>query len=481
MDIKQAKSIADLAAFCKRTGLIFPNSDIYGGLSGFYDYGPRGVEIKNNIKNNWWKKFVLNREDVVGIDGTIITSPKVWKASGHIDEFSDISIKCKKCKKANRIEKNELGKAKCEFCRGQLDKKTAKELKLMFKTQVGPVETEKTASYLRPETAQTIFTNFKTVQDVTRLKLPFGIAQTGKAFRNEISPRDFLFRMREFEMMEIEFFVNPKQVGYCPYFRSVQSKKINFLSAKDEKKGKRARTIALKYAVDKKLIKNKWLAYWLWQQYEWFLHLGIKNKNLRVREHAKEELAHYASACYDIEYSFPFGWREIYGIADRGQFDLKQHMKFSKKDLTYFDGDSKKRIIPYVVAEPSQGIDRAFLAFILDAYKIDKNRIVLKLHPDLAPYKVAIFPLLNRDKLPEKAKEVFKLLKKCCPTYFEVSGNIGKSYRRMDEIGTPFCITVDHQTLKDSTVTVRDRDTMKQNRVKIKNLTTRIFEQLGCC
>jgi len=484
-------SIDQIATFCKKKGFVYPNSEIYGGLGGFFDYGPLGVELKNNIKAEWWKTFVQQREDVVGVDGAIITKADVWQASGHVTSFTDFILECKKCKEKYRadhliedvtgiaidsITEEEITKLiskhkiVCKKCRGELA--TVKKFNLMFKTNVGPLDDEKSVAYLRPETAQLIFINFKAVTDTARLKLPFGIAQIGKAFRNEISPRDFLFRTREFEQMEIEYFVNPTKLDECPYFEEVENFKINLLTTKD----KNHKEVKIK---DLTKITTKWHAYWLAPCYKFFIDLGIKKENLRIREHAKEELAHYASACFDIEYNFPFGWKEIHGNADRKQFDLQQHIKFSKQDLSLFDEETKARVVPYVASEPSQGVDRAFLAFLVDAYNEDNKRgnIVLKLHPRLAPVKVGVFPLVN--KLDKQAYKIFREIKNEFNCIFDRAGSIGRRYARADEVGIPFSITIDFDSIKKKDVTIRNRDNTKQIRVKIKDLkgvVTRLIE-----
>ena len=458
-------TIDEMAVFCKREGFVYPNSELYGGFAGFYDYGPLGVEVKNNIKNEFWKAFVQQREDVVGIDGTIITHPDVWKASGHVDSFTDAVFICRKCKTQAKADASERD-AKCPKCGSAMQKGNA--INLMFQTNVGPTDSG-TASFLRPETAQLIFTNFKLVQDNARKKLPFGIAQTGKAFRNEISPRDFLFRTREFEQMEIEYFVHPDRINDCGFFKTVEKMKLNVLTAEMQKSKKQHSAMALGQLVEKKLASG-WQAYWLGMVHQWFLDLGIKSENLRVREHLKDELAHYATACFDIEYNFPFGWKEIHGNADRKQFDLQQHMKLSGKDLSYYDEESKQKIVPYVASEPSQGVDRAFLAFMFDAYDYDEKRgtVVLKLHPKLAPVKAAVLPLVN--KLDKEARSVFDGLKEEFNCAYERSGSVGRRYARNDEMGTPFCVTVDFDTAKDKSATIRNRDDAKQIRVPIAEL-----------
>ncbi|MBR9677800.1 MAG: glycine--tRNA ligase [Nanoarchaeota archaeon] len=484
----------EVAGFFKRKGIIFSSGSIYGGYNGFWDWGPLGVQIKRNVTNAWWKTFVENRDDVIGIDGSIITHPKVWKASGHVDGFTDPLVDCKKCKKrwrADNLVENATGKPsdglkaqaldknikskgiKCPSCKGELS--NTKVFNLMFKTSVGPVETESSTAYLRPETAQSIFADFKPVLDSTRVKLPFGIAQIGKAFRNEISPRNFIFRDREFEQMEIEFFVHPKRLNNVPDFKQVENLSMNVLPEKEQKKNKpKTFKSKTKELFVKKIIKNKWQAYWIAFDYKWLLDMGIKPENLRIRQHLKDELSHYASDNWDIDYKYLGKWRELQGHADRSQYDLTQHEKHSGKKLSYFDEETGERVIPYVACEPSMGVERLILAIILDAYKEEKERKVLKLKPLIAPYQIAVFPLVSKDKLPEKAEQVYQELRKTFRTFYDDSGSIGRRYRRQDESGTPYCVTIDYQTMKDDTVTVRDRDSMKQERVKIKELAQKI-------
>jgi len=478
--------VEKLAIFCKRKGFVYPSGEIYGGFAGFWDFGVLGVELKNNIKNEWWKTHVLERSDVVGMDGCVITNPKVWEASGHVKKFSDIYVRCKKCKKVNKLDKNEIGKARC-ICGGEYER--LEDFNLMFPVQVGAgVDSVKT--YLRPETAQLIFTNFKLVMDNSRMKLPFGIAQTGKVFRNEISPREFLFRCREFEQMEIEYFIRPKQKIPKEYFNEIKGIRIQVLASKMKKEN----IMSMKNAIDKKFIKDKWHAYWVAKEFLFFIGLGCDKKNLRIRQHDKEELAHYSSECWDLEYRFPFGWRELEGIADRSDFDLRQHEKFSKADLRVFDeddkddnskkgddkngGNNKKKFFPCVAAEPSLGVERAFMVFLFDAYNYDKSRqnIVLKLNPRLAPVKAAVFPIVKKPEFIEIAKKVFNKLRKEFNVVYDTSGTVGRRYSRNDEIGTPYCITVDGGSLKDDTVTIRDRDSTKQVRIKSSNLNNVLRE-----
>ncbi|MBI2003400.1 MAG: glycine--tRNA ligase [Parcubacteria group bacterium] len=422
-----------IVSLAKRRGFVFPGSEIYGGLSGFYDFGPLGTELKFNIKQEWWRDIVQKRDDVVGLSSSIIMNPKIWEASGHVSGFSDIYIECPSCK--GRFKKDEINKS-CPKCGADLSSLLHEErsFNLMFKTFVGPAEDSASIAYLRPETAGGIFVNFKNVLDSTRVKVPFGIAQIGKAFRNEINPKDFIFRTREFEQMELEYFVKPGE--------------------------------------DKKYFDD-----WVDLRFKWYENLGLKN--IRKREQSKEERAHYSSATTDIEYEFPFGWKEIEGIANRGDFDLKAHSGHSGQELSYTD-DSGEKFIPFVI-EPSAGPERLMLAFLCEAYEEDGDRVVLKLHPKLAPYKVAVFPLLaNKPELVEKARGIYKDLKTTgLNVAWDDRGNIGKRYYSQDEIGTPWCVTIDHQTLEDDTVTVRTRDTTEQERAEVKELKDYFEERLN--
>jgi glycyl-tRNA synthetase len=460
---KKDLSVEELAVFCKRRGFVYQSGEIYGGFAGFWDFGNVGVELKNNLKREWWKYHVYERGDIAGIDGSIITHPTVWKASGHVDSFSDVFIVCKKCKKPSKIDKSELGKAKCN-CGGDFDSSSAKDFKLMFETIVG----EKDTAYLRPETAQLIFADFKAVQENSRLKLPFGIAQIGKAFRNEIAPRDFLFRCREFEQMEIEYFIKPNEK--CPY--EIPNEEILIYSAEAQESGTGGEKMKIFEAFKKGIIKKDWHAYWLATEFLFFKNLGANPTKFRIRQHKKEELAHYSSDCWDLEYEFPFGWKELEGIADRSTYDLSQHEKFSKKDLKIFDEESKEKILPAVICEPSLGVERAFLVFMFDSYYYDKERenIVLRLNSKLSPIKAAIFPIVKQAEFEKISQEVFEDLRKEFNVVQDLSGSIGRRYARNDEIGTPYCITIDGDSSKNKDVTIRDRDTTKQIRVKVKDL-----------
>lgn len=428
-----------IVSLCKRRGFVYQSSEIYGGFGSCYDYGPMGVELKNNIKRVWWKAVVQERPDVVGLDSAIIMSPEVWKASGHLEAgFADELVECKKCHL--RFKADELkDKTKCPDCGGELT--VPKKFNLMMQTYVGPVRDEASKTYLRPETCQGIYVNFENVIDTMRMKIPFGIAQIGKAFRNEITPGNFTFRTREFEQMEMQYFIKPQD-------------------------------------------NDKYFDYWRKQRMNWYADdLGIKKENLRFKEHTKEKLPHYARKGVDIEYNYPFGFKEFEGIHDRGDWDLSNHAKHSGKDLSYFDEKTKKKYIPNIV-ETSGGADRCALVVLLDAYHEEivrkEKRVVLKLDKDLAPIKIAILPLArNKEEITNKAKEVFELLKPYYMSMYDETGSIGRLYRRQDEIGTPFCITIDFDTLKDQAVTIRDRDTMKQERVKIEELQDMFKEKLS--
>lgn len=458
-----------IVSLCKRRGFVFQGSEIYGGTGSVWDYGPMGVLLKNNVKAMWWRDMVQMRDDIVGLDSAILMNPKVWEASGHVSGFHDPLVECKKCHKRFRQDHldeimtktggggttddwNNFSEKDKEYLlckKGEKHEFTeSRQFNLMFKTFMGPVEDSAHATYLRPETAQGIFVNFKNVLETSRKKLPFGIAQIGKAFRNEITPGNFTFRTREFEQMELEYFVNPKEAEKCH-------------------------------------------KEWIEVRKEWYLQYGIKKENLKLREHDKKELAHYAKAATDVEYKFPFGWSELEGIANRQDFDLKQHEKFSGIDLKYFSEETKEKFIPFVI-EPSGGVDRATLAFLVDAYsetplrqgfegQAEKGRspgeVVLHLHPKLAPIKVAVFPLVKKEGLPKIAHEIYDELKLDWQVMYDEAGSVGKRYRRQDEIGTPFCITVDFDSLKNKTVTVRDRDSMKQEVVKIKELKNYLQEK----
>ncbi len=496
-------NIDDMAAFCKRKGFIYPTAEIYGGLAGFFDYGPYGADMKKNIKQNWWKTFVQSREDIVGIDGSIITNPKVWEASGHVGCFADIMVACSNDKCRNKVRADQFieenlnfpadgvkaetinaifaeNKLVCPKCKSKF--LPAKDFNLMFSTQVGPEEEKENTAYLRPETAQLIFTNFKLVVENARMKLPFGIAQIGKAFRNEISPRGFLFRCREFEQMEIEYFVHPDAYDKCPYIDEALDYEVQYIDAKmQEKEGENEpeKKASMKELLEKGIIKTQWHAYWLAISNKWFTDLGANPDNLRIRQHIATEKSHYALDTWDFEYNFPFGWKELTGIANRTDFDLKQHIEHSKQDLSLYDEESKKKIIPHVIAEPSFGVDRVFLVLMFDAYEDDKKRgnIVLKLDPKIAPVKVGVFPLVN--KLNDDARKIYLMLKDNLVVQYDKSGSVGRRYARADEIGIPYCITVDFESRDDNCVTVRDRDTTKQIRVKIDDLRDTISKLLN--
>lgn len=426
--MENKNTLENVVALCKRRGIIFQNSEIYGGMGGFFDYGPVGVEMLNNLKRYWWKDIVDKRENVVGIDGTIITHPKVWEASGHIENFGDEVVECKKCHQRFRPEDIE---EKCPSC-GNTEFTEPRSYNLLFKTDVGVIEGSKTTAYLRGEACQNIYLNFKNVVDSTRQQVPFGIAQIGKAFRNEVTPGKLTFRSREFEQWDLQFFVHPNDM-------------------------------------------EKWFEYWKDERMKFYKGLYRKHENLRFYQHPKEKLAFYAKDAFDIEYLAPWGWAENEGIHWRGDYDLTQHMKFSGTDLTYTDPITNEKFVPNIV-ETSGGVTRTFLYLLLDAYEEEdlgegNSRTVLKINKDIAAYKAAIFPLVgNKEEIVTKAREVFDILSDGFKVVWDGRGNIGKRYRYQDEIGTPYCITVDYETLENNTVTVRDRDSMKQERIKIEDL-----------
>jgi len=444
MTTEQPKELTfdTLVSLSKRRGFIFPSSEVYGGIAGFWDYGPLGVEMKNNIKREWWRFMVQERDDVVGIDASVIMNPRVWEASGHVATFTDPMVDCKNCKRRYRAD--HLESDVCPDCgaRGQFTE--ARNFNLMFKTFVGPVEDDANVVYLRPETAQAMFVNFENVVTSMRRKLPFGIAQIGRSFRNEITPGNFIFRDREFEQMEMEYFCKP---------------------GTDE----------------------QWHKHWLEARLKWHKNLGVREENLRIREHEQEELSHYSKGTYDIEYRFDaMGWSELEGIANRTDFDLQAHAKGSGKSLSYFDEESNEHIVPYVI-EPALGVDRCFLVMLYDAYREEdvptaagktEQRVYLALHPAIAPIKVAVLPLSRNEKLGPLSKDVHALLRPHFMTQFDDAQSIGRRYRRQDEIGTPLCVTIDFDSLEDNAVTIRDRDTMEQTRVKIEELVDALRAKL---
>ena len=457
------KDMETIVRLCKSRGYVYPGSEIYGGLANTWDYGPLGVELKNNVKEAWRKKFIQENKNIVGLDAAILMNPETWVASGHVSGFSDPLLDCKECKTRHRADKliesfaHDKGedivadgwtdeqmlnyindnKIVCPKC-GKLNYTNIRKFNLMFKTFQGVTEDSTSTVYLRPETAQGIFVDFKNVMRTTRKKIPMGIAQIGKAFRNEITPGNFTFRTREFEQMELEFFCKPGT-------------------------------------------DLEWFEYWRKFCKDWLLNLGMKEENIRLRDHSSEELVFYSKGTTDIEFAFPFGWGELWGIADRTDYDLTAHQTHSKEDMSYLDPETNEKYIPYVI-EPSVGADRVTLAFLCNAYEEQElgegdTRIVLHLHPALAPYKAAILPLSK--KLNDKADEVFQTLAKAFPVDYDEAGSIGKRYRRQDEIGTPYCITVDFDTLEDNQVTVRDRDTMEQIRIPIDQVEKYISEKIA--
>jgi len=439
-------SMERIVELCKRRGLIFPSSEIYGGLRGAWDFGPLGVALKDNVKAAWKRSMVQLRDDVVPLDASILMHPRVWEASGHVAGFTDPLVECRSCNqrfRADHLEPNAAGEVVCPNCSGR-EFTEPKAFNLMFRTFVGPTEDTSSLVWMRPETAQGMFVDFAHVQLTSRQKVPFGIAQVGKSFRNEITPRNFIFRVREFEQMEMEFFVRP---------------------GTDE----------------------QWHDYWIAQRWQWYVDLGMRPGNLRIRDHAKQELSHYSKATVDVEYRFPFAWSELEGIANRTDFDLRQHSEFSGKDLSYYDAERDERYLPYVI-EPAAGVDRTMLAFLVDAYREEQaptakggtdKRVVLRLHHALAPVKVAVLPLSRNAALVPTARRLNDLLKPRFDTQYDDAGAIGRRYRRQDEVGTPFCVTVDFQTVEsDDAVTVRDRDTMTQERVGLDRVPDYLSERL---
>jgi glycyl-tRNA synthetase len=432
-----------IVSLCKRRGFIFPSSEIYGGLGSSYDYGHYGVLLKTNVKGQWWRSMLQEREDVVALDSAIIQHPKTWEASGHLAGFTDPLVDCRTCKlrfRADRLEDAQCGRkpSKHPGETSECDLTEARDFNLMFQTTVGPIKEEGATVYLRPETAQGIFLNFKHYLQFSRKKPPFGIAQIGKSFRNEITPGNFVFRTREFEQMEMEFFVPPDEA-------------------------------------------QRWFEHWVAERLDWYIRLGIRADHLRLRPHEQDELSHYSSATSDVEYDFPIGWSELEGIANRGDFDLRAHAEHSGQKLEYVDTASGARYVPHVI-EPAAGADRATLAFLVDAYDEDEIegevRTVLRLHPLIAPIKVAILPLVKKDGQPELAREIYRDLRERVQAEYDEGGAIGRRYRRQDEIGTPWAVTVDHQSLEDRTVTLRDRDSLAQERIAIADLADELERRL---
>ncbi|MCH2311818.1 MAG: glycine--tRNA ligase [SAR202 cluster bacterium] len=441
---KHQIDLEELASLAKRRGFVFQSSEIYGGLASTWDYGPLGIELKRKLKELWWDNFVIKQENVFGLDSSIIMHPKVWDASGHTSNFSDPLVECKQCN--HRYRSDQIESSECTNCGRELSE--PRLFNLMFKTFLGPVEDNSNSTYLRPETAQGIFVNFLNVKNTINKNPPFGIAQIGKSFRNEITTGNFIFRTREFEMMEMEFFVPPED-------------------------------------------DDQWHDYWINNSFEWYLNLGLSEKRLRIRKHEPEELAHYSKGTSDIEYLFPWGWGEIAGIANRTNYDLTAHSKESGKELSYFDETTKKHVIPYVV-EPSFGLDRAVMALLIEGYTHEtlvgakgkeETRISLRLNPSVAPVQVAILPLSKKEILSELAREIYKNIKSSSLVkpliYYDETQSIGRRYRRQDEIGTPLCVTVDFESLEDNAVTIRQRDSMDQKRVLINKLEDEIVSLLS--
>lgn len=444
MSAKKTEDLMDkLVSLCKRRGYVFPSSEIYGGLSSCWDYGPLGSELKRNLKTQWWEAMTARRDDIEGLDASILMHPKVWETSGHVTQFNDPMVDCKKCKARFRADK--LDEARCPQkpskspLENGCDLTEARNFNLMFKTHMGPMEDSSSVVYMRPETAQGIFVNFLNVKNSSRQKIPFGIAQIGKSFRNEITPGNFIFRTREFEQMEMQFFVDPNE-------------------------------------------DQQWFDYWKEQRWAWYKDLGLHMDKLRWRQHEEDELAHYAKTAWDIEYEFPFGWQELEGVHNRTDFDIRRHMEESGKDFRYIDERFKEKFLPYII-ETAAGCDRALLTLLVDAYdEVEikgEKRVFLRLSPKVAPIKAAIFPLVKKEGMPEYAEKVYADVKKRFKAFYDVSGAVGRRYARMDEAGCPFCVTIDGQTLEDDTMTVRDRDSMEQNRMTIAELLAFLDEKVN--
>ena len=428
-----------LTSLCKRRGFVYPSSDIYGGLASAWDYGPLGVELKNNLRDFWWREMTLLNDNIVGLDAAIMMHPRVWEASGHVENFTDPLVDCKSCKhrfREDQLPAENKEKGVCPDCGGELT--DMRQFNLMFKTNVGPVEEGASTIFLRPETAQGIYVNFKNVIQSNRVKIPFGIAQIGKAFRNEITTKNFIFRTREFEQMEMQFFIHPKEDG-------------------------------------------KWFDYWLDQRQQYYGKLGIRPEKIRLHQHGPDELAHYCAVAYDIEYEFPFGWSEFEGIHNRTDYDLRKHGEFSGKDLQYLDETSRERFVPYIV-ETSVGLTRTVLVALCDAYDEEEVegevRTVLHFHPKIAPITVGVFPLVKKDGLADLAREIELELRQEFRTFYDQGGAIGRRYRRQDEIGTPFCVTIDYQSKDDGTVTLRFRDSMEQVRTHRSEIAEKIRQEI---
>ena len=484
-------NLEQLAAFCKQKGIIFNNCEIYGGNRGFFDLGPLGVEIVKNIKDSWWKTHVQQREDVVGIDGPIISNPKVWKASGHTDNFADILVEDTvtneryradhlledaldiNCDGKTAQQMNELIKINKLKSPNGNPLGVPKAFNLMFSTNVGPVASEESVAYLRPETAQLIFAAYKDVVDSSRVKLPFGIAQIGKAFRNEISPRNFIFRCREFEQMELEYFCHPDKVNQCDLLTvEIKNYEIQIWSSDAQLANEDHKVMKLWDAHEQGIIKTQWHVYWLYFEHSWLRSIGLSNLRMRARQHLPDEKSHYALDTWDIEYRYDFGWKELEGLANRTDYDLKAHIAQSKKKLDIFDEETKQKVIPHVVVEPSIGVSRALLAVLTEAYQesAERGNIILKLDRKLVPIQVAVFPLVN--KVHDKAREVYDLIKDQFIVQYDKSGSVGKRYARSDETGVPICVTVDFE----DGVTLRDRDTAQQYRVALDELSYVLFQ-----
>ena len=481
-----------LVALCAKRGIIFPAAEIYGGVAGFYDYGPVGVTLKNRIRNFWRSEFIIKLENIHEIETPIILPKIVWDASGHLEGFTDVLVECKKCHAEFRADHliqdalnivtdgktmDELGeilvknKIKCPNCKGELAQ--TQKFNLMFKTHIGASKLSENEAFLRPETAQAMFLDFRRIQQTMRASLPFGIAQIGRSYRNEISPRNFLFRLREFEHLEIEFFVHPEKKNDVPddWWVKIKDLEVSVLSIVQQEKNEAEKSIKASELLKNRMFSCKWLLFWTLISYDWLIRVGLDPNKLRIRQHLLNERAHYAGDCWDVEFQYSFGWKELQGIADRTDYDLKKHAKFSKKDLNIHLTEENIKVVPHVI-EPSWGLERILQALLESTYTEEPERTLFRFNPYIAPFQIAIFPhLSNRDELLEHAKDVATILKEHdFLILYDEKGKIGRRYRRVDEIGVPFAVTIDYQTLDDDTVTVRNRDSMEQERHNIKEL-----------
>ncbi|MFX1298022.1 MAG: glycine--tRNA ligase [Promethearchaeota archaeon] len=481
-----------IISLCAKRGIIFPSAEIYGGIAGFFDYGPVGVALKNRIREFWRSEFIIKLENIYEIESSIVLPRIVWEASKHLEGFTDVLVECKKChfrfradhliqdtlniitdgktieELSDLIVKNDI---KCSNCKGEL--RQTQKFNLMFKTYIGATEKTDTEAYLRPETAQAMFLDFKRIHQTMRANLPFGIAQIGRSYRNEISPRNFLFRLREFEHLEIEFFVHPEQKNAVPndLLNKVKNLQLAVLSISQQEKGEKEKLMKVSDLIDKHIFSCNWLLYWTLISYDWLVRVGLDPQKLRIRQHMINERAHYAADCWDIEFEYSFGWKELQGIADRTDYDLKKHSECSKKSLDIHLTEENVKVVPHVI-EPSWGLERIIQALLESIFTEEPERTLFKFNSYIAPFQIAVFPLVKRDQLPKKSRKIYEILKQYnFLILYDEKSSIGRRYRRIDEIGVPFAVTIDYQTLEDNTVTIRDRDSMEQKRINVTDLT----------